>query len=146
MVKFDCDAGYVLVITRVIIIINSIIMMIIKMIMIKIMMIMQGWWASALVLWFWRLELAGAGRRQLCPRETVQHHAGEHYNKDDDDNDNDNDDTDNNGNNDDNDLDHWQAGITAGISLAVLVPVACCIVCLLQRYMGGGADWGDQLK
>ena len=46
MVKFDCDAGYVLVITRVIIIIiNSIIMMIIKviMIMIKIMMIMQGW-------------------------------------------------------------------------------------------------------
>ena len=26
-----------------------------------------------------------------------------------------------------------QAGITAGISLAVLVPVACCIVCLLQR-------------
>ena len=42
MVKFDCDAGYVLVITCVIIIINSIIMMIIKMIMvmIKIMMIM----------------------------------------------------------------------------------------------------------
>jgi len=33
-----------------------------------------------------------------------------------------------------------QAGITAGISLAVLVPVACCIVCLLQRFMGGAAE------
>ena len=38
------------------------------------------------------------------------------------------------------DNDYFQAGITAGISLAVLVPVACCIVCLLQRYMGGGAE------
>jgi len=30
-----------------------------------------------------------------------------------------------------------RAGITAGIALAVLVPVACCIVCVMQRYMAG---------
>ena len=52
-----------------------------------------------------------------------------------------NDDNNNNNTGDKNDnADNFQAGITAGISLAVLVPVACCIVCLLQRYMGGGAE------
>ena len=52
-----------------------------------------------------------------------------------------NDDNNNNYTGDKNDnADNFQAGITAGISLAVLVPVACCIVCLLQRYMGGGAE------
>ena len=57
---------------------------------------------------------------------------------DDDDDDDDENDDDDNYKIDNND--YFQAGITAGISLAVLVPVACCIVCLLQRYMGGGAE------
>ena len=33
-----------------------------------------------------------------------------------------------------------QAGITAGIALAVLVPVACVVVCLIQRFRGGGEE------
>ena len=37
---------------------------------------MQGRRATSMVLWLRRLELAGAGRRQLCSWEAVQHHAG----------------------------------------------------------------------
>ena len=30
-----------------------------------------------------------------------------------------------------------QAGITSGIALAVLVPLACLIICLIQKFRGG---------
>ena len=33
-----------------------------------------------------------------------------------------------------------QAGITSGIALAVLVPVACIIICLIQRFRGGDEE------
>jgi len=36
-----------------------------------------------------------------------------------------------------------QAGITAGIALAVLVPVACVVICLIQRFRGGGEEEGE---
>lgn len=37
-----------------------------------------------------------------------------------------------------------QAGITAGIALAVLVPLACIIICVIQRFRGGDdEDEGD---
>merc|ERR1719334_1511778 len=39
-----------------------------------------------------------------------------------------------------------QAGITAGISLAVLVPVACIIICLIQRFTGGEDDDDSQME
>ena len=37
-----------------------------------------------------------------------------------------------------------QAGITSGIALAVLVPIACIIICVIQRFRGGDdKDEGD---
>ena len=44
---------------------------------IVIVIITQGRWATSMVLRLWRLELARAGRRQLCSWEAVQHHAGD---------------------------------------------------------------------
>ena len=37
-----------------------------------------------------------------------------------------------------------QAGITAGISLAVIIPVACVVICIIQRYVGG--CWNFSIK
>jgi len=39
-----------------------------------------------------------------------------------------------------------QAGITAGIALAVLIPVACVVVCVIQRFTGGEDDDDSQME
>ena len=36
-----------------------------------------------------------------------------------------------------------QAGITSGIALAVLVPVVCIIICIVQRFRGGDTEEED---
>jgi len=36
-----------------------------------------------------------------------------------------------------------QAGITAGIALAVIIPVACVVVCLIQKFRGGDEEDGE---
>ena len=39
-----------------------------------------------------------------------------------------------------------QAGITAGIALAVIVPIACVVVCIIQRYTGEGTGLPNIVK
>lgn len=39
-----------------------------------------------------------------------------------------------------------EAGKTAGIALAVIIPIACVVVCIIQKYTGGDDEEGSQME